>query len=220
MKNFGGVFYVLSGIALLFVGMVISGVSFAEEGGDAKQAESLESLQEKASEGKDTTFDFFGLRSGVTFIACRDFFRFNQGFLDKKDGYYFYTPRRRVEYLKNRGGGDWESFSESEFKEAGGVVGYLHRTKRINLQAMRLDFTSELVLWKLQADFGVELSKVYTLAKYDALKAIFPEAEISLGAKVISVVLLDSKVALGAMLKAQSEYGKYLKAASQYEDLR
>jgi hypothetical protein len=228
VNNIEKMFHMFCGVALVFVGIVIGGVVFAEEDKEIEQDVSdLESFQGRIDEEKDTTFDFFGLRSGMNIVECRDVFRFNQEFLKSRaESSAFYRGVNKSRSTSLSALGSEESFNKHQFKEANGRIRYLYETESIDLVEMWLYFTDDGILWRLQANFrepyegNSGLSTIYILAKYYALKAIFPKAEINMGVNDPTyardntvVVLVDPKVAVDAILKAKSEYIEDLKKA-------
>ena len=186
-------------------------VSFASAGEDN---DTLKFYQEKIVEGKNTTFDFYGFRSGMTNDECLDLINFNKEYLEEIE----YDPWA----YGGRRSGMWGysvSWSEEDFSKSDGVLTYLSKEYNFELYSITFYFTGDGLLWKLQADLQKyrstrRVSMLYAIAKYTALKTVFPEAEISMGAAVISVVLMDPKLAFDTVLDMQAEFIKTFKETS------
>ena len=187
-------------------------VSFASAGEDN---DTLKFYQEKIVEGKNTTFDFYGFRSGMTNDECLDLINFNKEYLEENK----YGPWG---YGKSPFGIMWGysvSWSEEDFSKSDGALTYLNKEVHFELYSITFYFTGDGLLWKLQADLQKyrstrRVSMLYAIAKYTALKTVFPEAEISMGAGVISVVLMDPKLAFDTVLDMQAEFIKTFKETS------
>lgn len=187
-------------------------VSFASAGEDN---DTLKFYQEKIVEGKNTTFDFYGFRSGMTNDECLDLINFNKEYLEEIEYDPWAYGGRRF------GMGAYRvSWSEEDFSESDGVLTYLSKAYNFELDSITFYFTGDGLLWKLQADLekyyleSYAVSILHAIAKYTALKTVFPEAEISMGAGVISVVLMDPKLAFDTLLDMQAKFIKTFKETS------
>lgn len=190
--------------------------------------DTLQSLKEEVWLAGGTTFSFFGLRSGITNVEVFEFLKFEKTYLEKlerSDNFHYFAtwgivkegqtitlgPNRKVGYDVKLSG---------NLKSTNGVIGYLHRTIGISLKELHLYFTADKLLWKLDAVFEIEdymsdNCSLQQLAKSGALQSVFPEAEVSMiGEDSVGLSLRDQKVAVDAILKAQSQYIEDFKKAS------